>query len=108
MESLEATIDQMTARQRATMLAALKYWKREGRLSYGIERDIAEQAGPALTGYELDQLVQLVDDVPDSKIVTLLRDVAELLPHAARLHPDDLRELQGRVVEAVRIAGGAA
>ncbi len=108
METLEATIDQMHARQRATMLAALKYWKREGRLSYGIERDIAEQAGPALTGYELDQLVQLVDGMPDSKIVTLLRDVAELLPHAARLHPDDLRELQGRVVEAVRIAGGAA
>lgn len=108
MESLEATIEQMTARQRATMLAALKYWRREGRWSDGIESQIAEQHGPALLGYELDQLVQLVDDVPDSKTVTLLRDIAELLPHAARLHPDDLRELQGRVVEAVRIAGGAA
>jgi len=108
METLEATIEQMTARQRATMLAALKYWKREGRLSYGIERDIAEQAGLALTGYELDQLVQLVDDVPDSKIVTLLRDVAAVLPVAGRLHPDDLRALQGRVVDALRIAGGAA
>lgn len=61
MYDIEATLTEMHARQRATILAALKYWRREGRHSGGIELDIAEQAGPALSGYELDQLIAIVD-----------------------------------------------
>lgn len=107
MNELEASLADMRERQRATMLAALKYWRREGRMSAGIEQDIAEQAGPALSGYELDKLIETVDSVARSQIVTLLRDVAALLPVAGRLHPDDMRALQTRVVTALEIAGGA-
>lgn len=63
MHDLEATLTEMHARQRATMLAALKYWRREGRYSAGIELDIAESAGPALSGYEMDQLIATVDAI---------------------------------------------
>lgn len=42
------------------MLAALRYWQREGRMSAGHEFDIAENGGEfsALTNDEIDELCE--------------------------------------------------
>lgn len=61
MHDLEATLTEMRERQRATILAALKYWKREGRRASPGDLAIAQLAGPELSGYELDQLIECVE-----------------------------------------------
>lgn len=62
METLEATIEQMNARQRDTMIAALKYWKRDGRRSTSVvDTMIANRSGPMLSAREIDTLIALVD-----------------------------------------------
>lgn len=63
MNDIEATLTEMHARQRATMLAALKYWKREGRRASPGDIAVARSAGPELSGYEIDQLIATVDAV---------------------------------------------
>jgi hypothetical protein len=49
-----------THRETATILAALRYWQREGRMSAGHEQDIAADAGPVLSAAEIDSLCEKV------------------------------------------------
>lgn len=53
----------MTERQKATLLAALQYWIREGQYSAGHEQDIATASGKfdALNENEIEQLVADLD-----------------------------------------------
>lgn len=48
-------------RQLDTILAALRYWQREGQGSSGHERDIAEEHGDALNANEIDELCERIN-----------------------------------------------
>ncbi len=47
-----------SASEADTVLAALRYWNREGIMSGGHEQDIAEEHGDALTADEIDDLCE--------------------------------------------------
>ncbi len=52
----------VTARERDTIIAALRYWQREGRHTSGVEIDIAENGregpGARLSNDEIDALIE--------------------------------------------------
>jgi hypothetical protein len=50
-------------RETATVLAALRYWQREGLMSAGRERDVAEDGGrfTALSALEIDTLCEKIN-----------------------------------------------
>jgi hypothetical protein len=48
-------------RETATVLAALRYWQREGFGSAGHERDIAEEHGKSLTKDDIDALCERIN-----------------------------------------------
>lgn len=50
-----------TDREADTILAALRYWQREGLMSAGHERDIAEEHGDALNADEIDDLCERIN-----------------------------------------------
>ena len=54
-------------RELATVLAALRYWQREGIMSSGMEQDIATNNGTllALTGSRIDDLCERINAGPE-------------------------------------------
>ncbi|MEO8924178.1 MAG: hypothetical protein ABI330_15355 [Caldimonas sp.] len=55
--------ESLSIRETATILAALRYWQREGLLSGGDEQDVAEDGGrfSALSAAEIDRLCDKVN-----------------------------------------------
>ena len=45
-------------RETDTVIAALRYWQREGLMSAGHEIELAEEHGPALDAVDIDHLVE--------------------------------------------------
>lgn len=56
----------VTAMEAATIQAALLYWKREGLLSGGVERDIAASCGGELAESQLDELIANAEKIANS------------------------------------------
>lgn len=60
-DAIQGLLEQrLSDRELSTVLAALRYWQREGRMSAGHEFDIAENGGEfsALTNDEIDELCE--------------------------------------------------
>ena len=59
----EMRMKPLNARELATVLAALRYWRREGLMSSGHEQDIADDCGTLLPmdGAEIDALCEALN-----------------------------------------------
>lgn len=68
----------LTDRQLATTLAALRYWQREGRMSAGHEHDIAS-AGDSLVPLNDDEINALCEDLKCGPANPLIRHLTEEL-----------------------------
>lgn len=62
---MDAITVTLTRAEHATVLAALRYWQREGLLSGGHERDIAEEHGEALKAEAIGELCERINTAPD-------------------------------------------
>ena len=71
---------------------------------FAVARNAARQL--AVSDEEVESNARLITAAPD--LLAVMRDVAAMLPVAARLHPNDLFALQTRVCAAIAKATGDA
>lgn len=95
----------MNARETATVLAALRYWQREGLQSAGHEQDIACDGGTLtpLTAVEIDALAERINIQPDAltRAATAICDVWDDSAEAEEVDWEDLSDAVGLCYEAL-------
>jgi hypothetical protein len=98
------------SRELATVLAALRYWQREGLMSAGAEQDIATEGGAfrALPSYKIDDLCGRLNCgapcAPD-KALELVRTIARFTK-PGRTPDDDRDTIQSLINRARAIVKG--